>query len=100
MRLKLVRWIPQYDFRKLSHLDGSLSALVRGYKLKNDEAIVVTSMGWHRLRIIARLADKAVMIIPETQKTTLMQLAEWVQLALRDGIVMLKDFRAMTQKAA
>lgn len=100
MKLKLVRWIPQYDFRKLSHLDGSLTALVRGYKLHNGEAIVVTSMGWHRLRIIARMADRAVMIIPDTTKSTLMQLAEWVQLSLRDGIVMLKDFRAMTEKAA
>jgi hypothetical protein len=86
MRFKLVRWLPSFDFRKLSHLDGSLTQLVKGHKLKNGEAIVVTSMGWHRLRLIARLNDRAVMIIPETKGSVLETLVEWATLSLRDGV--------------
>ena len=42
MKLRLVRWLPQYNFHKLSHLDGSLTALVKGHKLAENEAIVLT----------------------------------------------------------
>jgi hypothetical protein len=93
MTLKMVRWIPDFDFRRLSHLDGSLTNLVKGYKLKNNDAIVVTSKGWHRLRLIARMSDRAVMIIPETKDAVLDTLAEWVQLSLRDGVAMLSEYR-------
>lgn len=97
--LKLTQWISEHDFRKLSYLDGSLTKIARKYKLKNNEAAVFTSKGWHRLRLIARLHDKAVMIIPETSKSTLDQLAEWVTLSFRHKIVVLQEYRAL-QKIA
>jgi len=93
MRFKLVRWLPSFDFRKLSHLDGSLTQLVKGHKLNNGEAIVVTSKGWHRLRLIARLNDRAVMIIPETKGSALETLVEWATLSLRDGVTLLSEYR-------
>jgi len=95
MQLKLKRWVQDYDFRTLSHLDDSLTNLVRGFKLAENEALVLTSKGWHRLRIIARLGNKAVMITPETHGSTLDELASWVTKALRDGVVMLKDYQAL-----
>lgn len=93
MTLKLIRWKPDFDFRKLSHLSGSLTKYASQWKLKNNEAVVVTSMGWHRLRLIARLGGRAVMIIPETKGSTLDQLAEWVAQSLRDGVIMLNEYR-------
>lgn len=99
MTLKMVRWIPDFDFRTLSHLDGSLSSLVKGYKLKNNDAIVVTSKGWHRLRLIARMGDRAVMVIPETKDTVLDTLAQWVKVSLRDGVTMLTEYRQISKAA-
>lgn len=94
MKLKIVRWIQEFDFRKLSHLDGSLTKLCAKYKLRDNESVVVTSMGWHRLRLIARIAGRSVMLIPETHETPLQQLAEWVAQSMRDGIVMLSEFKS------
>jgi hypothetical protein len=94
MRLKLVRWKSNFDFRKLSHLSGSLTKYAASWKLKEGEATVVTSMGWHRLRLVARMGGRAVMIIPETKGTVLEQLVEWVAQSLRDGVVMLNEYRA------
>lgn len=93
MTLKLIRWKPDFDFRKLSHLSGSLTKYASQWKLKNNEAVVVTSMGWHRLRLIARMGGRAVMIIPETKGSTLDQLAEWAAASLRDGVIMLNEYR-------
>jgi hypothetical protein len=81
--LRVVRWLPAQDFRKLSHLTGELKELVKKYRLKNGEAIVVTSMGWHRLCLIARLGDRAVKITPDTTNAPLMTLVTWVQESLR-----------------
>lgn len=94
MKLKIVRWIQEYDFRSLSHLDGSLTKLCAKYKLKDNDAVVFTSMGWHRLRLVARISGRSVMIIPETHETPLQQLAEWVAQSMRDGIVMLGEFKS------
>lgn len=93
MQLKLVRWKSDFDFRKLSHLSGSLTKYAASWKLKEGEAVVVTSMGWHRLRLVARMGGRAVMIIPETKGTVLEQLVEWVSVSLRDGVVMLNEYR-------
>jgi hypothetical protein len=99
---KLVGWLQSVDFRKLSHLDSSLTQLVKGHKLNNGEALVVTSKGWHRLRLIVRLGDRAAMVIPDTtdhrlggRYATLDQLAQWVKMSLRDGVVMLDAYRAL-----
>jgi len=95
MQLKLKHWTQDYDFRELSWLDGSLTKLVRKHKLAEGEAVVVTSKGWHRLRLIARIGNRAVMIIPDSHNAPLEVLSEWVAQSLRDGIVMLKDYQAL-----
>jgi hypothetical protein len=98
MRLKIVRWLSEHDFRTLSYLDGSLTKICAKYKLKNGEAVVLTSRGWHRLRLVARMGDRSVMVIPESgtrkKQTPLEELARWVAHSMRDGTVMLNEFKA------
>lgn len=95
MRLKLKRWVSNTNFNSLSWTDGSLTKLVRQHKLKEGEAIVLTSLGWHRLRLVARLGNRAVMLIPETSKTPMQTLVRWAGEALRDGVVMLDEWKAL-----
>lgn len=99
MKFNLKRWVQDYDFHKLSHLNGTLTNLARAYHLKEGEALVVTSRGWHRLRLIVVLGQRACMIIPETHSTVLDTLAEWVKLSLRDGVIMLNEYRSLTQES-
>jgi len=100
MQLRIIRWLSNFNFRELSHIDGSLTKLVKKHCLKNNDAIVVTSLGWHRLRIIARMGDRAVMIVPETHDTVLKTLIEWACASLRDGVVVLSEWRKLQTKAA
>lgn len=94
-KFKLKKWLQEFDFHKLSWLDGSLTKLVRVHKLREGEALVVTSMGWHRLRLVVRMGNRGAMIIPETHGTPLETLAKWVSESLRDGVVVLKDYQAL-----
>lgn len=99
MKLKLKKWVSDYNFNTLSWTNGSLTRLVRQHKLGEGEAIVLTSLGWHRLRLVARMGNRAVMVIPETQRTPMHTLVRWASEALRDGVVMLDEWRALQQAA-
>lgn len=100
--IKVKRWEPNMNFNKLSHLSGALRQLIKEWKLKNGEAVVVTNMGWTRLRLIARLGDRAVMLLPDTPRgvAPLEVLMQWVALNVRDGVVALNEWRALQEKAA
>lgn len=95
--IKVKRWEMNINFGKLSHLNGALRRLVRQWKLRNGEAVVITSLGQHRLRLIARLGDRAVMFIPDTPTGTapLEVLMQWVAINVRDGVVALNEWRAL-----
>lgn len=98
MQLRFRRWLSTFDFRELSHLDGSLTKLVRKYALHENDAMVVTSIGWHRLRIIAVMGQKPVMIIPETgDEAPLETLTRWVAESLRDGVVCLDAYKKVNE---
>lgn len=96
--LKVTTWLPGTNFCTLSHLNGSLTTLVKKHRLKNNEAIVVTSKGWHRLRLIARIGDRACMLMPESTNTPLVTLVDWVQKSLQGNITSLNDWQALVSE--
>jgi len=103
MQLKFKRWVSSFDFRSLSHLDGTLPRLVKRWGLRENDAVVVTSMGWHRLRIIAVMGQHAVMIVPDTpagRPDVLEMLAKWAAESLRDGVVCLSEYKQLMRRAA
>lgn len=90
--ITITRLIPDYDLRRVSWLDGTLTNLVKGYRLREGEALVLTGRKHDRLRIVVRLGGRAVLLIPETHRTTLETLATWVATTFRGGTATLAEY--------
>lgn len=99
--LRIVRWVRRVNFNRLSALDGTARRLAAGWRLRNGEAAVVTSVGGHRLRLVARIGDRVVVVVPDTPaRRPLETLVEWASKSLRDGVVLMDEWRRMREEAA
>lgn len=101
--LTVVRWKQGVNFTTLSCMNGTVAKLAAAWKLRNGQAVVVTSKGWHRLRLIARLGDRAVMLIPDTpaaSTSALETLARWAAQSLRDGVTFMNAWKEWKEAAA
>ena len=97
--LVLIKWVSNFDLRTLTHCDGSLETLARQYKIHEGQGLVCTSRGWHRLRILARVHGRAVVIIPNCHETPLVDLVSWAA-KLRGGPEIQRAFTVALAKAA